>query len=81
MDRGREVADASKRGKTMPKLKTRKSAAKRFRLTASGKVRRCKAYRGHLLTRKTRKRKRNLRGPSLVADVDSPRIRRQLGLR
>ncbi len=65
----------------MPKLKTRKSAAKRFRLTASGKVRRRKAYRGHLLTRKTRKRKRNLRAPSLVAEVDRPRIRRQLGLR
>ena len=65
----------------MPKLKTRKSTAKRFRLTASGKVRRRRAYRGHLLTRKTRKRKRNLRGPALVADVDSPRIRRQLGLR
>ncbi len=65
----------------MPKLKTRKSAAKRFRLTASGKVRRRKAYRGHLLTRKSRKRKRNLRAPSLVAEVDRPRIRRQLGLR
>ena len=65
----------------MPKLKTRKSAAKRFRLTASGKVRRRRAYRGHVLTRKTRKRKRNLRAPALVADVDSPRIRRQLGLR
>ena len=65
----------------MPKLKTRKSAAKRFRLTASGKVRRRKAYKGHLLTRKTRKRKRNLRAPGLVAEVDCPRVRRQLGLR
>ncbi len=65
----------------MPKLRTRRATAKRFRLTASGKVRRRKAYKGHLLTRKTRKRKRNLRAPALVDAVDQPRIYRQLGLR
>ncbi len=65
----------------MPKIKTRKSTAKRFRLTGSGRVRRRKANKGHLLTSKTRKRKRNLRKPSLVNEVDEPRIRRQLGLR
>ncbi|MFR6345048.1 MAG: 50S ribosomal protein L35, partial [Christensenellales bacterium] len=45
----------------MPKMKTHRGAAKRFRLTGSGKVRRNKAYKSHLLNSKSRKRKRNLR--------------------
>lgn len=65
----------------MPKIRTRRATAKRFRLTGSGKVRRNQAYRGHLMTRKTRKRKRNLRKPSTVSAVDTPRILTQLGLR
>lgn len=44
----------------MPKLKTNKGAAKRFRLTKSGKVRRGRAGKSHILTKKSRKRKRNL---------------------
>lgn len=62
----------------MPKLKTRKAAAKRFRLTAGGEVRRNKSNKGHLLTSKTRKRKRKLRKSTLVAGADKARIRRQI---
>ena len=49
------------------KMKTHKGAKKRFRLTASGKVRRLKAYKSHILTKKSAKRKRNLRRPTTVA--------------
>jgi large subunit ribosomal protein L35 len=59
----------------MPKMKTRAGAKKRFRLTASGKVKRATAYRSHILTTKSRKRKRKLRGPHLVAKVDSKHVR------
>jgi len=62
----------------MPKIKTRKGAVKRFKLTAGGQVRRGKAYKNHLLTSKSRKRKRRLRQSSLVASADGERIRRQL---
>jgi large subunit ribosomal protein L35 len=60
----------------MPKMKTSRSAAKRFRVTARGKIRRSQAYARHILTKKTRKRKRNLRHPALVASVDARRMRR-----
>jgi large subunit ribosomal protein L35 len=49
------------------KMKTHKGAKKRFRLTGGGKVRRLKAYKSHILTKKSPKRKRNLRRPSTVA--------------
>jgi large subunit ribosomal protein L35 len=62
----------------MPKMKTNRSAAKRFRLTARGKIRRNQAFVRHILTKKTRKRKRNLRSTALVAAVDAPRIKRIL---
>ncbi len=62
----------------MPKLKTRKAAAKRFKLTGGGEIRRRKANKGHLLTTKTRKRKRSLRKSALVAPSDRARIRRQI---
>lgn len=62
----------------MPKMKTNRSARKRFRLTASAKVRRNQAYMQHILTKKTRKRKRNLRSPTLVAGADVRRIKRLL---
>uniref|UniRef100_A0A7C3NG71 Large ribosomal subunit protein bL35 n=1 Tax=candidate division WOR-3 bacterium TaxID=2052148 RepID=A0A7C3NG71_UNCW3 len=45
----------------MPKLKTKKTVAKRFKLTKTGKVKRSKAYKSHILTKKTSKRKRKLR--------------------
>ena len=60
----------------MPKMKTNRSAAKRFRMTARGKIRRSQAYARHILTKKTRKRKRGLRHPALVASVDARRMRR-----
>jgi len=65
----------------MPKIRTRRCAAKRFKLTGSGKLKRRKMGAGHLMTRKSRKRKRNLRQATLVAKVDEQRVFRQLGLR
>lgn len=50
----------------MPKMKPHKGAKKRFTVTASGKVRRLKAHKSHILTKKTSKRKRNLRRPTTV---------------
>lgn len=51
----------------MPKMKTHKGANKRFSVTGSGKVRRLKANKSHILTKKSSKRKRNLRRPTTVA--------------
>lgn len=50
----------------MPKVKTNRGAAKRFKTTGSGKIARSKAFSSHILTKKTTKRKRNLRKSSLV---------------
>ena len=50
----------------MPKMKTSKSAAKRFKATGTGKLKRSKAYKSHILTKKTTKRKRNLRKPAMT---------------
>ena len=50
----------------MPKIKTNRAAAKRFKATGTGKLKRGKAYRRHILTKKTRKTKRNLRKPEIV---------------
>lgn len=58
----------------MPKMKTNKGAAKTFKKTASGRFKRRKAYRSHILTSKTRKRKRNLRKPTLVSKADEKRV-------
>ncbi|MEE8558925.1 MAG: 50S ribosomal protein L35 [Myxococcota bacterium] len=62
----------------MPKLKTRRSVAKRFKVSASGKIRRRRAFRNHILTKKSAKRKRQLRKDTNVDPVDSPRIRQQI---
>ena len=62
----------------MPKMKTKKGAAKRFRLTASGKVKRSKAFKRHILTTKSTKRKRHLDMESLVHSTDMGRIRDML---
>ncbi|MGA9121134.1 MAG: 50S ribosomal protein L35 [Bacteroidota bacterium] len=59
----------------MPKMKSRSSAKKRFRLTGSGKVKRGTAYRSHILTSKTTKRKRKLRGPHLVSKADERNVK------
>lgn len=62
----------------MPKLKTHKGAAKRFSLTATGKVKRGKGYKSHLLTSKPAKRGRNLRQTTLVSEADTPGIKKLL---
>jgi len=53
-------------GRRMPKMKTHKGAKKRFSITASGKVRRLRAFKSHILTKKSAKRKRNLRRPTTI---------------
>lgn len=58
----------------MPKMKTHRGAAKRFKKTATGKLKRFKAYRSHILTKKSPKRKRNLRKPGIVSKGDQKRI-------
>ncbi|MFQ5718477.1 MAG: 50S ribosomal protein L35 [Acidobacteriota bacterium] len=59
----------------MPKLKSHRGAAKRFRSTASGKLKRNHANASHILTKKSRKRKRRLRHASLIADSDHGKTR------
>ncbi|MFQ5894514.1 MAG: 50S ribosomal protein L35 [Nitrospinota bacterium] len=62
----------------MPKLKTNKGAAKRFRRTGGGKLRRNRAFRRHILTKKASKRKRELRPPALVDAADAGHVKRLL---
>ncbi len=63
----------------MPKMKTRRAAAKRFRVTGTGKIKRSKAFHSHILTKKTKKQKRRLRTQTLVDPADVGRVRRMLG--
>ena len=60
----------------MPKMKTNRGAAKRLRRTGSGKIRRNRAYKSHILTKKSTKRKRRLRSATLVSKADEKRARR-----
>jgi len=62
----------------MPKLKTHKGAAKRFRLTATGKIKRGHSHARHILTKKTNKRKRLLDIDGLVAKADQQRVEAML---
>ncbi|MBI4639309.1 MAG: 50S ribosomal protein L35 [Candidatus Tectomicrobia bacterium] len=62
----------------MPKIKTKRSAAKRFKKTGTGKFLRAKAFSGHLFTKKTKKRKRNLRKSAVVSRSDERRIKELL---
>ena len=62
----------------MPKLKTHKGAAKRFRTTATGKVKRGHSHARHILTKKTNKRKRQLDIDVLVSEADEGRIKDML---
>jgi large subunit ribosomal protein L35 len=62
----------------MPKLKTHRGAAKRFKKTATGKFVRSKAFKQHILTSKTRSRKRKLRGTVTVAPADQAKLRRMM---
>jgi large subunit ribosomal protein L35 len=64
----------------MPKIKTKRGAAKRFKLTGSGKIRRNKSHRSHILTKKSTKRKRGLRMGGTVAKADVARVKRMLGV-
>ncbi len=63
-----------------PKIKTHKGAAKRFKLTGTGKILRVKAYKSHILTKKSAKRKRNLGREIEVSLADYPRVKKQLGI-
>ncbi|MBK8444269.1 MAG: 50S ribosomal protein L35 [Sphingobacteriales bacterium] len=63
----------------MPKLKTNSSAKKRFKITASGKVKRSHAFKRHILTKKSNKRKRNLGQSALVHSSEEKRALRMLG--
>ncbi|MEZ4414403.1 MAG: 50S ribosomal protein L35 [Gemmatimonadota bacterium] len=62
----------------MPKMKTNRGAAKRLRKTGTGKIRRMKANKSHILTKKTTKRKRRLRKATLVSKADERRVSRLL---
>ncbi len=62
----------------MPKMKTNRGAAKRIRRTGRGKLRRMRAYKSHILTKKSRKRKRRLRSATLVSGADARRLGRLL---
>jgi large subunit ribosomal protein L35 len=62
----------------MPKLKTHRGAAKRFKKTGSGKIVRAAAFRRHILTSKTTKSKRQKRGTAEVSERDAPSLRRML---
>lgn len=71
-------AEIREEGNKMPKLKTNKSAAKRFKITKSGKIKKRSANRGHILGKMSRKRKRKLRQSGYVSDSDAKRMRRLL---
>ena len=62
----------------MPKMKTKSSAKKRFKLTGTGKIKRKHAYKSHILTKKSKKRKRNLTYFTTVDKADEKNIRRML---
>ena len=62
----------------MPKLKTHRGAAKRFKMTASGRFKRSKAYKSHILTKKTTKRKRKLDTRTMVSPSDQRRVAQML---
>ncbi len=62
----------------MPKMKTHRGAAKRFKSTASGRFKRSKAYKSHILTKKTTKRKRKLDTPTMISKSDQRRVEKML---
>jgi large subunit ribosomal protein L35 len=69
---------SSKKGGHMPKMKTKKSAAKRFVVRSSGSIKRGQAFKRHILTKKTTKAKRHLRGPVQLHEADVKSVRRML---
>ena len=64
----------------MPKMKTHRGTAKRFKRTASGKLKRARQNRNHLAEAKSPKRKRQARRPATVSDADAPSVRKSLGI-
>ena len=64
----------------MPKVKTKSSAKKRFKLTGTGKIKRKHAFKSHILTKKSKKRKRNLTKTALVHSGDTNNIKLMLNL-
>ena len=62
----------------MPKMKTNRAAAKRFRTTAKGRVKRGQSHFSHILTKKSSKRKRHLRAAAVIADSDMASIKKLL---
>ena len=64
----------------MPKIKVKASAKKRFKLTGSGKIKRKHAYKSHILTKKSKKRKLALTHATLVSKADTKSVKQQLGL-
>lgn len=64
----------------MPKMKTHRGAAKRFKVTGSGLIQKNKAYKRHILEKKTAKRKRGLRKSELISAADAGRVKRMLGM-
>lgn len=62
----------------MPKMKSNRGAAKRFRATGSGRIKRKRAFHSHILTKKDTKRKRRLRSGTLIAKADEKAVRRML---
>jgi large subunit ribosomal protein L35 len=61
----------------MPKMKTKRAAAKRFKVTGSGKLKRNKAYKSHILTKKSTKRKRNLRKATMT-DATNEKVMKKI---
>ena len=64
----------------MPKIKTKGSAKKRFKVTGSGKLKRKQAFKSHILTKKETKQKRNLTKTEYVSKADTKNIKLQLGI-
>ena len=62
----------------MPKMKTKSGAKKRFRVRGSGSVKRSQAFKRHILTKKSTKAKRHLRGPVQIAEADVKSVRRMM---
>jgi len=65
----------------MPKMKSNSGALKRFKVKKNGQIKRGSAFRSHILTKMSQKRKVNLRGPQTVCEADATRVKRMLSLK
>jgi large subunit ribosomal protein L35 len=72
------IINNKKKGRKMPKMKTKSAAKKRFSVTGSGRIKRKHAYHSHILTKKSVKRKRILASTSVLSGADEPRIREMI---